>query len=336
MCEETCSFIIIDYFFCMSTCRIGIIGYSVICDVSIWVIIAWGLLWQALTYINAGFAYFLSYSTRVLFAFRAFYLIVATVIGLVVSRAQRRGFRLLFLQTKDVQIAKEKSWDLLVSLLPAFLVKRMLASSTNSAIIADSYDNISFLQSDIKGFTSLSKALDPNVVVAFLNRMFSAFDKELADMAVLKMYTVGDAFIACTGVPTTAKLHATALTLYALRMQEEMIHVNQLNAQTGAPEFSIRIGVSTGSAITGIVGADKPSYLAWGPALEQAEVMEQNGEIGKVRISSSTWSEIGKEGMQACFEILPVHDDHDGFFVKLSEQYKSTREVTFSKDVVEA
>jgi class 3 adenylate cyclase len=53
--------------------------------------------------------------------------------------------------------------------------------------------------------------------------------------------------------------------------------------------FEIRIGLNTGTVVSGIVRNKKFAYDIWGDTVNTASRMESSGEVGKVNISGSTY-----------------------------------------------
>merc|ERR1712100_259193 len=66
--------------------------------------------------------------------------------------------------------------------------------------VADEYDDVFILATDICGFTKMAAASEPSEVVATLSRLFSAFDRISERLGVYKVQTIGDAYIAVTGM----------------------------------------------------------------------------------------------------------------------------------------
>ena len=51
-----------------------------------------------------------------------------------------------------------------------------------------------------------------------------------------------------------------------------------------APDFKLRVGVSTGKVIAGVVGAQKPLYDIWGDTVNIASRMDYTGERGRIHL----------------------------------------------------
>ena len=50
--------------------------------------------------------------------------------------------------------------------------------------------------------------------------------------------------------------------------------------------FSLRVGLSRGPVVAGVVGGSKPQYDIWGNTVNVASRMESTGEMGRIQVSS--------------------------------------------------
>ncbi len=86
---------------------------------------------------------------------------------------------------------KEKFERLLLNILPKQIIGRLNDGET---IIADRFDDVSVLFSDLVGFTEISAALAPTELVSYLNALFSGFDAHARELGVEKIKMIGDAY----------------------------------------------------------------------------------------------------------------------------------------------
>ena len=150
-------------------------------------------------------------------------------------------------------------------------------------MIADQHDDVSVVVSDIVGFTSLSETMPPGQLVRLLDDLFRAFDRLCERHGVEKLKTIGDAYLAIAGL-TGERDHADQ----AVQLGLDMISIVRHHALRRGLELSIRVGVSTGPLITGVVGTTRISYDARGETMLVASSLEQQGSPGAVKISAAT------------------------------------------------
>ena len=50
--------------------------------------------------------------------------------------------------------------------------------------------------------------------------------------------------------------------------------------------FSLRVGLSRGSVVAGVVGGSKPQYDIWGNTVNVASRMESTGQMGRIQVSA--------------------------------------------------
>ncbi|HET6441775.1 MAG TPA: adenylate/guanylate cyclase domain-containing protein [Phycisphaerae bacterium] len=139
---------------------------------------------------------------------------------------------------------------------------------------------ITFLFSDVAGFTSLSERLEPEPLVALLNRYLSAMtDTILAEGAKLDKYE-GDGILALFGAPVRTEDHALRAVRAALAMQEALPRVNRELVDLGLlPEgrrLAMRVGLSSGPAIVGNFGSEQRfDYTAMGDTVNVGGRLEE-------------------------------------------------------------
>jgi len=81
--------------------------------------------------------------------------------------------------------------------------------------MADLFTATTVMVADIAGFTSWSSARDPAQVFILLQTIYQAFDKIAKKRKVFKVETVGDTYIAVTGIPEKQEDHALRISRFA-------------------------------------------------------------------------------------------------------------------------
>jgi adenylate cyclase len=172
---------------------------------------------------------------------------------------------------------------LLLNVLPAEVAQR-LQSDPNS--IADHFDDASILFADVVDFTPLSNRLDAREVVGLLDRLFTSFDELVDRYEVEKIKTIGDCYMVAAGVPRQRPDHAHALAALALEMRE----CGKSCLPDGTDlDLRLRIGISSGPVVAGVIGRRRFLYDLWGDTVNMASRMESHGTPDTIQITRTTF-----------------------------------------------
>ena len=203
------------------------------------------------------------------------------------------GTNLLNLEIKklyeQVLVEQDLSEMLLHNVMPQAIAERLKGRSKlttdhlNQAIV-DSYANVTVLFADIVGFTAFSQGVSPEVVVGVLNDLFTRFDQIAEHRGLEKIKTIGDCYMAAAGLPVVVADHADRAAHMSLDM---LIAIQDFNTSSEHP-LNIRIGISSGAAVAGIIGKTKFLYDLWGDVVNTASRMESHGTAGRIQISDAT------------------------------------------------
>lgn len=208
-------------------------------------------------------------------------IVAVNAIGMFTLYRLERLRRLEFRNLNEIAAERSRYHDLLVRILPATIAERM---RTGEQHIADHFDEVSVLFTDIVGFTRISVALKPDEVVNLLERVFAAFDVLVEKHGLEKIKTVGDAFLVAAGLPEPRTDHAEAIADFALDLQRAAPEISLPDGGS----LEIRIGFHSGPLIAGVIGESRFLYDMWGDTVNVASRMESLGESGKIQVSDET------------------------------------------------
>ena len=201
-------------------------------------------------------------------------------IGAVLEKKRLRDQEQLYLA--QIRQEQEKSEKLLLNILPAPIAARLKNGETS---IADSFTDITVIFSDVVGFTSLSQHVTAGEVVRLLDEIFSAFVLLADKRGLEKIKTIGDAYMAASGLPTPRADHIEAAADFALDMLAEIHRFNRAYKTS----VKIRVGLHSGPATAGIIGRNKFIYDLWGDTVNTASRMESHGEPGRVHVTQTVY-----------------------------------------------
>ncbi len=190
-------------------------------------------------------------------------------------------------RTASLRTEKQKSDDLLLNILPAEIAEELKETGRSEARL---YNEVSVLFTDFVDFTQMAESLSPAALVAEIDECFKAFDGIIDTHGLEKIKTVGDAYIAVSGMPVENPAHARDVIAAALEIGEFMQARTEAHAT-----FGIRLGVHSGPVVAGIVGVKKFAYDIWGDTVNTAARMEQHSEPGRINISAATYALVKDE-----------------------------------------
>ena len=197
---------------------------------------------------------------------------------------------------RDQLLAEQlRSEQLLLNILPKPIAERMKNGETN---IADNHPDVTVLLANLVGFTTLSAHIVPEQVVQLLNEIYSAFDLLTEKHGLEKIKTIGDAYMVAGGLSSSGPDHAEACAELALDLQAEIERLNQEYNTS----IRLRIGMSTGPVIAGVIGRRRFAYDIWGETVNLACRLEAAGEVGKIQIAEST-----HERLKNKYRFAPEH-----------------------------
>lgn len=268
-------------------------------------------------------------------AFRDMTLIYPFV-GIALTYLGGEAWRNLVVERKGRHLKKAFS-----SYVSPDLVKQ-IEKDPDKLVLGGEQRELSILFSDIRGFTTVSESLTPPELVKLLNEYLSPMTRiVLEERGTLDKF-IGDAVMALFNAPLDVPGHATHACAAAVRMMEELKLLNTGFAERSMNTLDIGVGINTGPAVVGNMGADiRFDYTAIGDSVNLASRLEGLNkyygthilvsedtrkqvndvrflfrEVDRVKVKGKHLPIVMYELMISNFEILPV-------FVGALEMYRS-------------
>ncbi|KAG1681192.1 hypothetical protein FOA52_015635 [Chlamydomonas sp. UWO 241] len=169
---------------------------------------------------------------------------------------------------------------------------------------------VSIMFVDIVGFTEMSNELQPHQVLEYVNLLFQGFDSICNQHKVYNLDTAGDCYIVIASLMKTdeegfstidpepdpvAGAHALLDAARAL-----MRHAHTVPMPHNGQLTQIRIGMHTGSVVSGLTGAKNLKFSIYGDAMNTSSRMESTGKAGCIHISEATYALL-EGAARACF-----------------------------------
>lgn len=148
---------------------------------------------------------------------------------------------------------------------------------------------ITALFADIVGSTSLGERLAPDEVKALVGECVGRMAQSVeAFGGVIQAYQ-GDGICAYFGVPAAHEDDPERAARAALRIVAVVgEYAREVESAWGIADFNVRVGVNSGPAAVGVVGAGDPQAVALGDATNVAARLESAAAPGTVLVGGST------------------------------------------------
>lgn len=202
--------------------------------------------------------------------------------------------------TYKLNYEKEQQEQLLRSCFPQHLIEQIRSEIRESIariskrqsvpfkpfynLYVEKYENVTILYADIVNSMNLTDKLNPAELVETLNELYGRFDESAEKYSCLRIKLLGDCYYCVSGLPEYDEQHAMNCILMGL----EMIKIIQSIGQSRNVDIDMRIGIHSGSVLSGLLGLRKWQFDIWSFDAMKASRMEHSGQPGFVHITQET------------------------------------------------
>jgi class 3 adenylate cyclase len=237
------------------------------------------------------------------------WLLAITIFQALSSYRSQYYDRYQYNMQQKLQIAMLRTKAVLCNMLPKQVVDGILAQGGSSGqnIFASDCGTITIIFCDIYNFAPIVGYLEPFSLVKMLDSVFTTLDRLASRFGIYKIETVGSEYLGVGGLkngaggsknasPSQSKVENVDVDITAAAVVEFAIHILRKMATMpldvpGRPNHvEVKIGINSGTAISGIVGAKKPQFVVVGDTVNTAARMKgTNPHPDKIHISPSTY-----------------------------------------------
>ncbi|XP_014467955.1 PREDICTED: adenylate cyclase type 8-like isoform X1 [Dinoponera quadriceps] len=228
--------------------------------------------------------------------FLAVFLVMVTYHGRLVEVTSRLDF--LWKQQAERELSdmiesRHNNMQLLKNILPDHVAHHFLTQErAPEELYSQSRDKVGVMFASVPNFTEfysedVNKGME---CIRLLNEIIADFDELLDETpfhCIEKIKTVGATYMAASGLnpSQTDKSgdnmeHLCRLVDYAVAMRHRLEDVNVHSFNN----FDLRVGISCGPLVGGVIGARKPVYDIWGNTVNEASRMDSTGVMGKIQV----------------------------------------------------
>ncbi len=176
------------------------------------------------------------------------------------------------------ELERDRYQKLLQDILPDYIVGRLKDGETE---IVDDLPDVSVLFADLVGFSNICARLESRIVVDNLNCIFLAMDRLAEIHGIEKIKTLGDAYMAVSGIAEADTSHFGRMADFALAAIKKLDELQE----TLAVPFRMRIGIERGSLIAGMLKGCRSVFDVWGDTVNAAARLQTASTPGRILAS---------------------------------------------------
>ena len=168
---------------------------------------------------------------------------------------------------------------------------------------------ITTLFADIEGFTHMAEQMGPQNTVAMLNSYLTEMSAIITENNGTIDKYIGDAIMSFWGAPLSDADHAFNACAAAINMQRKLTALHTKWIHYGRPVVNQRIGINTGRAVVGNMGAEmRLNYTAIGDPVNLASRLEGvNKEYGtRLLMSENTYRQVHDKVLSREMDLVVV------------------------------
>ncbi len=171
---------------------------------------------------------------------------------------------------------------LLLALMPESVVQRYREGQET---IAQEHQDVAITFADIVGLDEIFNDVSGDELVSIVDELFRQFDSAAETLGVERIRTFHNGYLASCGVVTPRLDSIPRSVDFAFEIRRI---IDRFNNQTGH-ELGVRVGVTTGNVISGLVGRSGLVYDMWGAAVSLAYQMQSGSTQPGVYVTAQVY-----------------------------------------------
>jgi len=194
--------------------------------------------------------------------------------------------RQLEAERKREEQEKQRIKELFQRYVAPTVVNRLLSDPRQVALGGERRE-VTVLFADIRGYTALAEQMSPEKLVTLLNDYLALMIEAVFRYEGTLDKFMGDAVMAFFNAPEPQPDHALRAVRAAQAMQDAILAHRQRHPHE--TPISYGIGIHTGEAVVGNIGAQVMNYTVIGDAVNVAQRLQAGAAAGQILLSERTY-----------------------------------------------
>jgi len=194
------------------------------------------------------------------------------------------------LKQKQIELEDERSKveKILKGIIPERIFNEL---KINGSSKPQRYKNSSIMFADLVGFTEKTCCMSPKRLINELNDIFSAFDNIIKKHKCTRIKTIGDAYLAVSGLPDSCEQHAINIVKAAIEFRYYITNRNEGHHT----KWEITIGIHSGDIIGSLIGKENFLFDIFGENVNTAARVESQCSPMDIALSQATYNLVKNE-----------------------------------------
>jgi len=189
-------------------------------------------------------------------------------------------------QSAELKKHEQKNRELLSNLVPPTVAIRLDRGERD---VAERYPDVTVLVARLTGFTEATESFPAEKAVGLLSDLITSFDEAAQRYEVEKLKTSGYTYIAVCGMHQQHLDHSKRIADFAREILRILSHFMR---ERSIANLGLRIGLSAGPVIGGLVGGTRFSYDVFGETVDMARAMIAESQVNTVLASQSVYDSV--------------------------------------------
>lgn len=199
-------------------------------------------------------------------------------------------------QTRMLEAATSENQQLLENVMPKGLAQRVRVVQGE---ITERVEDVTVVFAELKGLAEYTQAVSDTESVTTLKRLIAAFDEAASRYGVERIKTVGDTYLAVTGLSQPLLDHMRRTAQFALAARTIVRDFNREKAT----HLGLTVGIGSGPVIADAMGHGQFLFQLWGAAVIAADHAMDCGAVDEIVVTRAV-----RDGLadQYTFKPLPA------------------------------